>query len=87
VTAAECNARCGTIAGIECPAGQFCDLEPGLCGGADIAGTCTLVPQSCLKNIDPVCGCNGTTYPTDCVRRTQMVQKAHDGRCSRPRTY
>jgi cysteine-rich repeat protein len=87
VSLADCDARCGTIAGIACPAGQFCDLQAGLCGGADLAGRCVVVPQICAQLYDPVCGCDGTTYGNDCDRQSARVQKAHDGQCRAPMPY
>jgi cysteine-rich repeat protein len=78
-----CQRTCGAIAGIECPAGQLCDLPERSCGSADLGRTCAIVPTSCPRNGRPVCGCNGATYPNDCVRLMKRVQKAHDGRCAR----
>src|SRR5262249_21101365 len=48
---------CGGFIGKPCPPGQFCDIPNG-CGGADESGTCVVKPMACLKNYDPVCGCD-----------------------------
>jgi hypothetical protein len=72
---------CGTIAGIPCPDGMFCDLPPGRCLVADEAGTCVPRANSCIAIYLPVCGCDGVTYSNDCHRIAARVTKAHDGEC------
>lgn len=79
-----CTTRCGTIAGLPCPAGELCDLEPGQCHATDVGGRCVPVPDACPLFYDPVCGCDGVTYGNDCERRAAKAQKAHDGRCTMP---
>jgi hypothetical protein len=77
-----CPVVCGTIAGITCPAGQFCEFPPAMCGGADLAGICLPVPQACPRVFDPVCGCDGITYPNDCERLAAQVALDHRGPCT-----
>ncbi len=72
---------CGGFAGTPCDEGQFCDLPPGLCGGADLQGECVPIPDLCPDLWDPVCGCDGRTYANDCERIRAGVQKDHDGSC------
>ena len=72
---------CGTIAGIHCDKGLWCDLQPGQCGVKDAAGTCIKIPDACTKEIAWVCGCNKRNYSNDCVRKQKKAQKNHDGRC------
>ncbi len=79
--AGSCGDRCGTIVGLGCADGDFCDLPAGLCRGADLAGVCTPVPEVCPQLYAPVCGCDGVTYPNECARQASEVQKAHDGAC------
>jgi hypothetical protein len=73
--------RCGGFQGIGCPPGQWCEQAPGACGGADRLGICAPINAACTREFRPVCGCNGRTFPNDCVRRNAEVTKAHDGPC------
>jgi hypothetical protein len=73
--------RCGTIVGLPCDEGEFCDFPPGSCQGADLEGTCVPVPDACITLYDPVCGCDGRTYGNDCERLRARVGLDHEGRC------
>jgi hypothetical protein len=76
-----CRQVCGTIAGIPCPEGQFCEFRPGTCEAADQAGMCLDIPDACSRIFDPVCGCDGNTYPNDCERQRAQVGLDHKGPC------
>jgi len=75
--------QCGSIAGLTCAANEWCDPTPAnACGGVDLAGSCQQVDVACSQLWQPVCGCDGKTYSSDCVRITHMVQLAHTGACA-----
>ena len=72
---------CGGIAAIRCDRGLFCQFPSPFCGFFDRSGTCVRIPKVCPFIFRPVCGCDGKTYPNDCVRQRARVSKRHDGRC------
>jgi Kazal-type serine protease inhibitor domain len=72
---------CAGERGDTCPVNQLCDLIAGNCGASDGGGFCVAKPQACSDIYQPVCGCNGATYPSDCVRQLAGVSKDHDGAC------
>jgi hypothetical protein len=74
--------RCGGRAGIQCAEGLWCDPPKGMCGGADLIGTCVKIHRLCHHNLHLICGCNGVTYGNDCERRNESVAEDHVGRCS-----
>jgi hypothetical protein len=57
---------CGTIVGLTCDDGQYCNYGAGQCRVADAAGLCEPVAEFCLDIYDPVCGCDGRTYGNAC---------------------
>jgi hypothetical protein len=65
--------------GKSCAGPEFCDAQPGLCGAADLSGTC-VVAVGCA--VGPVCGCDGKTYSNDCQRILFHVYKESDGACA-----
>ena len=76
---------CGGIAGVSCPPAAFCNYERGAgglgCGIADGTGVCEARAQVCTREFNPVCGCDGTTYPTACVAHAQGISVRHAGAC------
>jgi hypothetical protein len=73
--------------GDDCPAGWSCDeglvcqLPVGVCGPLAGVGTCVVPPASCAQNAAPVCGCNGTTYPSECAARLGGEPILSNGAC------
>lgn len=74
---------CGGIGGLQCGAGEFCDLGAS-CHTPDAMGTCREPRQACTREFNPVCGCDGRTYPTACTAHAQRVSVLHDGPCNEP---
>lgn len=75
---------CGGIVGTACPARELCELPAGTCMATDVAGVCTRRPDSCSIAVAPVCGCDGVTYTTDCLRQLAGAALDHDGVCASP---
>jgi Kazal-type serine protease inhibitor-like protein len=76
--AGEC-AFCGGITGAICGTGEFCKFADGTCGLPDNQGFCQETPVSCPAVLDPVCGCNGTTFSNACI--AEGVPLDHEGPC------
>lgn len=73
---------CGGFAGLPCAAGEFCKYPIGTCNYADIFGVCTPIPTGgCPEHYDPVCGCDGATYPNECHSDAAQISLAHRGEC------
>ncbi|MGF1469784.1 MAG: Kazal-type serine protease inhibitor domain-containing protein [Sandaracinaceae bacterium] len=75
---------CGGMAGQGCPDGLFCLYEPAAqCGAADATGTCQPVPDACAEIYQPVCGCDGRSYPNACSAHRNRVSVVREGACAR----
>lgn len=59
--------RCGARAGDTCTAEEYCAYQVGqLCGMADAQASCKKRPTTCSGAPSPVCGCDQTTYASEC---------------------
>ncbi len=75
---------CGGPEGVACPLGQMCNRRDPLCGPSSVAGVCTVAPEECADEGEPVCGCDGTTYASDCHRVAVAAVLRHAGACEGP---
>jgi hypothetical protein len=75
---------CGGIGGVPCDTGEWCDYPDDSCGIDDGSGTCTSVPTVCKPLEEPVCGCDGTVYVTDCAAAMAGFDVSAAGSCPPP---
>jgi hypothetical protein len=74
---------CGTASAKACGAGKYCMFNLGICASKDDSGgVCRELPSSCDSNVEPVCGCDGTTYGNACEAASKGVNVAFTGECS-----
>lgn len=66
-----------------CPAGQFCQLQTGVCltKSAYWDGICAPIPDLCPTVMDEVCGCDQNTYSNECVAHSSIENVAYEGQC------
>ena len=76
-----CGGLCGGAFGIPCPAGEFCQLPRQSCC-CDYLGTCVPIVFDCPDHCQPVCGCDGVTYKTECHAVREGVATYRPGRCN-----
>jgi len=74
---------CGGLRGAPCPDGEYCNFPADMaCGFADGAGQCETIPEQCTEQLEPVCGCDGTTYSNGCFAAAAGVSVRSSGECS-----
>jgi hypothetical protein len=61
---------------------MFCSYAAGAdCGEADKAGHCMKRPELCPEIFQPVCGCDGKTYPNACHAASEKVGVRQNAAC------
>lgn len=74
---------CGGLLGLSCADGEFCNFPvEAICGAADATGVCEVIPQACTRELNPVCGCDGSTYSNACIARSAGVSVSSLGECA-----
>jgi hypothetical protein len=72
---------------LRCAEGQYCNsIRAGVCPGPRQFGVCAAEAQICPDIFQPVCGCDGQTYPNACHAAAAGVAVAHTGACAPAKT-
>jgi hypothetical protein len=72
---------CANTGILRCDDGLVCRFEEGTCKAPEKPGNCQIAPKRCSSEYDPVCGCDGRTWGSDCFARQAGVSVMHPGPC------
>jgi len=68
---------------LACRKTEYCKaFAPHHCPGARVFGVCASEPDFCPDLFDPVCGCDGDTYPNGCFAAAAGAAVEHTGACA-----
>ncbi|MEK6676747.1 MAG: Kazal-type serine protease inhibitor domain-containing protein [Planctomycetota bacterium] len=73
--------RCDPSNPNACGRHAYCRQPNGACDSEDTLGICTPIPRDCPSIREPVCSCDGETYPNRCVAFMHRASIAHPGPC------
>jgi len=84
-----CESELSCVTDAECGDGDRCLPIPGLClvvadpaiGAPIVPSVCTAVPDECVVDGPPVCGCDLLDYPSPCEANRAGVGVAYPGPC------
>lgn len=68
------------LSNADCNPETFCERK----GCAQPVGFCERRPVSCAIGDGPVCGCNGSIYPSECIRRAAGETASRPAPCGPP---
>jgi hypothetical protein len=78
----DCGVVCGGWLGQTCEPDEFCAYPlDATCGWADASGICTPMPEACTYDVNPVCGCDGSSYSNTCAANAAGTAVLHLGEC------